>query len=213
LVWTDDDTRVDVGWLSAYERAIDQHPEAAVFGGPIRPQFEGKPARWLTDVWADISPAYAARELGDVPFAFTGDHDLPYGANFVVRAREQKMFPYDPNLGRVGSAGSVGEETAVIRAILGSGGTGWWVPGASVDHWVPRKRQSVGYLRQYFALQGRTFHRGDGRDRSKFRERLFARVRMVQAELLYRAGRLTGNPKRWIGPLIQASTLRGSISK
>ena len=40
ILWTDDDVRVDRGWLSAYVRAIDAFPQASLFGGPITPRFE-----------------------------------------------------------------------------------------------------------------------------------------------------------------------------
>ena len=86
IAWTDDDVLVDADWLSAYERAIERHPEAAVFGGPVRPCFEGAPPPWLLTGWNEISEAFAARDLGDEPVELR-DGALPYGANFVVRAR------------------------------------------------------------------------------------------------------------------------------
>ena len=48
LIWTDDDVTVCREWLQVYEAAFEAHPEAAFFGGPIRPRFEGNPPRWLT---------------------------------------------------------------------------------------------------------------------------------------------------------------------
>src|SRR6266481_662849 len=38
IIWTDDDVIVDKDWLCAYERAVNRWPEAAVFGGPVRPK-------------------------------------------------------------------------------------------------------------------------------------------------------------------------------
>src|SRR6516165_2736912 len=40
IVWTDDDVIVDPGWLSAYAAAFRRWPEAAVFGGRIKPRYE-----------------------------------------------------------------------------------------------------------------------------------------------------------------------------
>ena len=37
ILWTDDDTRVDGGWVAAYCRAFERWPGAAVFGGAIDP--------------------------------------------------------------------------------------------------------------------------------------------------------------------------------
>lgn len=213
LVWTDDDALVDVDWLSAYERAVERHPEATIFGGPVRPHFEGTPPPWLSTAWQEISAAFATRDLGDAPFELGGG-ELPYGANFVVRAREQRRFPYDPNLGRRRAGGTLGEETAVIRAILTAGGSGWWVPDASVEHWIPKERQSVRYLKSYYMLQGKTFHQWDGNGGPMFQGRpLWLWRSIIQAQLLYSCARLSGDPHRWLKFLIQASVLRGATRR
>lgn len=211
IVWTDDDALVDAGWLAAYEQAAERHPEAAVFGGPVRPLFEGTPPPWLAAGWQDVGAAYAALDLGPEPFELGLDGELPYGTNFVIRSREQRLFAYDPALGRRGAGGFLGEETAVIRAILAAGGAGWWVPDASVGHWIPKERQTFEYLRGYYALQGRTFHRGErvggpanlGRPLRFWGRRLYA-------ELGYRLARLGGDPRRRLKFLVRASVLRGA---
>jgi glycosyltransferase involved in cell wall biosynthesis len=209
VVWTDDDALVEAGWLAAYALAVERHPEAAIFGGPVRPRFEGTPPSWLSKAWQEVGPAFAARDLGDEPFELEIGK-LPYGANYVVRAREQRLFPYDPALGRVMSGGAVGEETAVIRAIIAAGGTGWWVPDASVEHWIPKERQTVSYLRDYYALQGRTFLKRDG---GTLAHPLRLWCGILRAESAYALGRLGGDPHRWLKPLVKASLLRGSTRK
>jgi glycosyltransferase involved in cell wall biosynthesis len=214
VVWTDDDALVAAGWLAAYERAAARHPEAAFFGGPVRPRFEGTPPQWLSAAWEDVGAAFAARDLGGEPFEFGGGSELPYGTNFVIRTREQRMFAYDPTLGRRGAGGALGEETAVMRSILAAGGTGWWVPDASVEHWISKERQTVGYLRSYYALQGRTFHKWEGDGGLTFRGRpLRLWRRILQAELAYTLARPSGDPHRWLKFLIQASILRGTTRR
>jgi glycosyltransferase involved in cell wall biosynthesis len=212
IVWTDDDVLVDEDWLAAYARAVERHPEAAVFGGPVRPRFEGTPPPWLSAAWQEIGPAFAARDLGAEPFALEMEGELPYGANYAVRTREQRLFPYDPALGRRLEGGGVGEETAVIRAILAAGGTGWWVPDATVEHWIPKERQTVKYLRGYYALQGRTFLKGDTGGTSPGR-RLRLWCGILWAESAYTLARLSRDPRRWLKPLVKASLLRGSARR
>jgi len=170
--------------------------------------------RQPSGVWEDIGAAFAARDLGGEPFEFGRDEESPYGANFVIRTREQRAFAYDPTLGRRGDGGALGEETAVIRAIMAACGTGWWVPDASVEHWITKERQTVGYLRSYYALQGRTFHRWDGDGRLTVRGRpLRLWRRILQAELAYTLARLSGDPHRWLKFLVHASILRGSARR
>jgi glycosyltransferase involved in cell wall biosynthesis len=205
IVWTDDDVLVDREWLRAYERAIYRWPDAAVFGGRIRAQFEGVPPAWLLDVLGQVAGAFAVCNFGDAPVALDCERTLPCGANYVVRAAEQRRFPYDPILGRRGRVGVLGEETAVVRAMLSSGGSGWWVPDATVSHWIPSERQTVAYLRQYFTLVGRTAARRGARLRP------WIVRRYIRAECAYRVWRLTGNPRRWIGPMVEASIMWGRL--
>jgi hypothetical protein len=216
IVWTDDDVIVDEDWLCAYERAVMRWPDAAVFGGPVRPRFEGTPPPWLFPVWEEIAGAFAVRELGAEPFELSGDRygKLPFGPNFIVRGREQRQFLYDPNLGRRQAAGALGEEVAVIEAILASGGKGWWVPDASVEHWIPKQRQTVQYLRGYYGLLGRTWHRQDRHwPGTRWGNRRSLWPKALYAEIKYTCARLTGNPRRWLKPLVKASLLWGAIKK
>ena len=214
VVWIDDDALVDAEWLAAYGRAAAQHPEAAVFGGPVRPLFEGTPPTWLSTAWRETGAAYAARDLGGEPFELRVGGELPYGTNFVIRTHEQKQFAYDPALGRRGAGGALGEETAVISAILAAGGTGWWVPDASVKHWISQERQTVRYLRRYYALQGKTFYKCDGDSWPLLSGRpLRLWCGIIQGELAYLLTRLSGDPHRWLKHLVRASFLRGAARK
>lgn len=213
LAWTDDDALVEAGWLTAYARAVERHPEAAIFGGPVRPRFEGTPPKWLSVAWKEIGAAFAARDLGGEPFELDDEGELPYGANYVIRAREQRRFPYDPALGRRLEGGALGEETAVIRAILAEGGTGWWVPDASVEHWIPKERQTIRYVRNYYALQGKTFLKWDNDGPTFLGRPLQLWRRILRTELAYTRARLSGDPHRWLKTLAEASILRGSTRK
>src|SRR5262249_26367718 len=114
------------------------------------------PPRWLTAIWADVSSAFAIRDLGAEVFKIDTKEMTPYGANYALRLAEQRAFSYDPNLGKKLEFGLLNEETTVIQAIIESGQTGWWVPDASVDHFIPKERQTLTYLRNYYAMRGRT---------------------------------------------------------
>jgi len=158
IVWTDDDVRVDPDWLAAYARAFARHPDGAFFGGHIDPVFTGDIPAWLTRNMDVLGSAFAERDLGEKPRAFTDDrHDVPYGANFAVRGKEQRKFAYPTYLGVSPKFRRVGEETYVTLNIKMEGGIGYWVPEAKVKHIIPEKRQSLDYIFEYNRSQGETW--------------------------------------------------------
>jgi glycosyltransferase involved in cell wall biosynthesis len=213
IIWTDDDVTVCAGWLSAYADAFRQWPEAAIFGGPIQPWFDGDPPEWLRRIYPKIAGVYAARDFGAEPIRFT-PHVIPWGANYVIRAREQAAHPYDPDLGyRPGRL--VGwEESEVIQALLAGGAEGRWVPDASLRHHVPKARQTTKYLRQHFYNRGIYY---GGRWDQIDRRLVFGRPRwlwkrVVEAEVKYRLHRAVSAPEVWVDHLIASSESWGLLN-
>lgn len=159
ICWTDDDVVIDPNWLSAYVNAFARYPEAVVFGGRIQPQLEPPTPRWfakLADGWP-LTTLLAKRDFGDKPVPFSFEKQIaPWGANFAVRAAEQRRVCYEPGLGVSPHHKRVGEEAEVIYRILQAGGVGWWVPEACVRHIIPAQRQTLRYVYDYFLASGET---------------------------------------------------------
>ena len=160
IIWTDDDVVVSECWLETYAEAFRRWPDASVFGGPIKPVFEDSPPDWLVVRWADVADAYGNRDFGTecVPMDMRKGR-TPYGANFALRMTEQRAHRYNPNLGLNGANRVLGEESAVVCAILGQGGSGWWLPKAEVGHWVPRSRLTIEHVGNYYRARGRASNR------------------------------------------------------
>jgi glycosyltransferase involved in cell wall biosynthesis len=157
IIWTDDDVIAGPGWLAAYVDAFRRWPEAAVFGGPIIPRYETPVVAWLRSCEHLLQFAYAVRDLGDAPVRLSIKQGRePYGANFAVRAAEQRRFRYDPNLGTAPGRQRLGEETRVIAGILATGAIGHWIPGARIEHCIGHERQTTAYIARYFAAYGET---------------------------------------------------------
>jgi glycosyltransferase involved in cell wall biosynthesis len=158
FLWTDDDVIVDREWLTAYVKAFRCWPEAAVFGGRIRPRYEAPVAKWVTECEALLGGPYAIRDFGEdvQPLSLAAEDKLPYGANLAIRAAEQKAFLYDPNFGPAGNRLRMAEETDVITRILKSGATGYWIPAAKVEHCIGRDRQAPRYITNYYIGLGET---------------------------------------------------------
>jgi hypothetical protein len=211
VVWTDDDVLVERGWLRAYRDAFERDPEAAIFGGPVRPWFPNEPPAWIHAVWPRIATAFAARDFGSERFPLGGSR-IPFGANMAFRADTLREHPFDPALGLRPGGSLRGEETTVVRAMLDRGHHGWWVPDARVDHYIPVERQNVGYVRSFFrevaAFDGMQWEDADvewfGQPRWLWR-------RLVVAHVRYALRRRTSPPEVWIGDLIELAVTEGRM--
>jgi glycosyltransferase involved in cell wall biosynthesis len=210
IIWTDDDVLVDENWIQSYVEAFGRRPDAAVFGGPISPWFEGTPPAWLLRVYAKVAGAYAARDLGNEPCPLSSDC-LPFGANFAVRMEEQRSRLYNTSLGLRPGSNLRGEETTVINSILEAGVTGWWVPGSRVKHWIPKSRQNIKYLRNFFIGQGQALAILDAHDTATARPgRPLWRTAFI-SELKYQMHKIFSKPETWIDHLIYASLMWGKL--
>jgi len=157
IVWTDDDVVVDPRWLNAYVEAFRRWPEAAVFGGRIKPRYESPVAKWVAKSEAVLEGAYAIRDFGnDVqPLSIAG-YRIPFGANYAVRTLEQRVFRYDPDLGLAPEQRRSDDETDVITRLLQSGAAGYWIPEAMVEHCIGRNRQTIHYIAEFYEANGET---------------------------------------------------------
>jgi len=153
IIWTDDDVLVDPRWLAAYCEAFERYPTANVFGGRIAPWFAVPPPRWLKQAWPRVAYAFAALDLGEteIPLSVT---QVPFGANFATRTEDVRKARFNPALGVRPGSRMGGEDTDLVRRLL-NGGSGWWVPGAKVRHWIPAERQTLRYLYRWHAAYGR----------------------------------------------------------
>ena len=211
VIWIDDDVRVSREWLRGYEQAFLQWPEASIFGGPILPEFEGKPPVWLTNNWELCDSAFAFRRVPEENAPIALDY-LPFGANFAVRTCVQRQFLFDVRLGRRPDIPWHGEEELeVFRAIFASGGTGRWVRAAVAHHVMPQERQTIAYLRAYYGASGRVMGL-----RSRCHEPPFSAAACLRdlyvavvLEARFRALKAFAQPRRWVKGLEHAAFARG----
>jgi glycosyltransferase involved in cell wall biosynthesis len=202
VVFIDDDAIVHPNFLVAYAAAFRRWPDADIFGGVIRPTFEGTPPDWLLRALPAVGSAYAARTVDDNGGPITPAR-LPFGTNYAMRMSVQRAHSYDPALGR-GRTGWIrnGEESEAILAALATGATGRWIAGAIVDHVVPADRQTVEYLWRYYEGYGRL------RGLQGHRRRALS-ARVAASYLAYRWARLTAPPEGWAKALVRAAARRG----
>lgn len=211
ICWTDDDALVDPNWLSGYVAAFRDHPEAAVFGGPIFPQLDGPTPAWfarLTNRWP-ISDIVARRDFGDAPQLLDFERNIvPWGVNFAVRMAEQRTRLYDPELGVSPAHRRSSEESQLMFEILSSGATGWWVPSSKVHHIFPAHRQSRRYVFEHFAAIGEARAYLDDRYGVHVMNRDGHQPRLVHRSTAYLASTAFLNAALFIGFAITGLTLR-----
>jgi glycosyltransferase involved in cell wall biosynthesis len=215
VIFTDDDVAVDPMWLSAYATAFAEHPDYALFGGPIVPRFTAPPPDWLEQTFTQVAPAYG-RCVADRPDATLGPRLMPYGANMAFRADVFREESFDPRYGPIGTKRINGSETDLIRRILARGHTGQWVASAVVEHRIQPAQMTTRFLRRYYAGYGAELATKPaegpqprmlmGRPRWMWRS-------AVTTELRYRCRRMYASPKVWIQDLKEASIARGQLSQ
>ena len=210
IIWTDDDVTVKRNWLTSYQAAFERWPDASVFGGPIVARFEGHAPDWLETAKRLLPTVYAEINLGDTALMLDASSKaLPFGANLAIRAIEQLKFRYDTRFGRRPGPSIIGfEEIDVLKRILATGKTGWWLPEPPVEHWISPSRQNIDYLRAYFHGIGKVkaispINPSEPLSDWK-RAKLY--VKAIFLEILFRYHRQTSPPDKWL-PVLKSSSL------
>jgi glycosyltransferase involved in cell wall biosynthesis len=206
IIWTDDDSLVDVNWIENYVKAFRLWPDTSMFYGPVKPHFEGNPPKWMSVVLKTIPFVYALLDFGTDSFELSEDK-MPFGVNLAIRARDQKQYCYDTSLGRKPNSFLGGEEIELVQKMLADGKKGRWIPAALVHHYIPQDRQTIRYLRKYCRGWGEY----EARDESHSRGRQFLgkpiwRWRMaLMKEIKYRIKKILYKPEFWMEDLISSS--------
>jgi glycosyltransferase involved in cell wall biosynthesis len=212
LIWTDDDVMVEPDWLSAYAAAFARWPEAAVFGGKILPVLEEPVSPWFAACQHEFSELLAKRDFGGSPLPLSfAEGRFPFGANFAVRAAEQRRFLFDPALGPAPGQNRVGEETQVLRAILNDGNTGYYLPNAVVRHMISPSRQTTSYVRSRYQAHGHSLASEDQRvyRRSFAGSPLWLWRQLATEAASYWLARTFSSPSVWVPHLRKHASWQG----
>ena len=158
---TDDDVWPDVDWLHRIVQRFRQHDVTFVFGKVLPRWGTSPPADLLTTPAQDIWGPLALVDYGDVPTEYTADRTgqrLPIGANLAFRRDALlRAGGWRTDLGKVDNTLISGEDheifTRLRRFNLYSG---FYDPGIFVRHYVPARRLTRQYFREWFFWSGKT---------------------------------------------------------
>jgi glycosyltransferase involved in cell wall biosynthesis len=146
VIFLDDDATAEPGWLAAYQRFLSapSSGKIAVVGGPIYPDYEILPPKWI-NIQVMGQPGGSPKRISH--------KDGPWGSNSAYRrdlALAAGMF--DTRLGRKGEKMMSREESDLNLRLENAGHELWWLPAAAIRHFVSSSRLTFrATMRERFA--------------------------------------------------------------
>ena len=154
IVFTDDDVRVEPGWLAASVRPLLERADIDYTGGPVRPIWGAPRPRWL-DERGNLGGTIAVKDHGPAPFVFEDERKTPLGVNMAVRrSLIERIGGFRPDLGRNGKALLGQEQAEFFYRSRKAGARGLYVPAMVLDHVVPASRLTRSYFRRWWYWKG-----------------------------------------------------------
>lgn len=106
----------------------------------------------------------------------------------------------------------MGEEIEVIRQMPATGNTGWWTPESRVQHWVPRRSQTLDYVRRWIVGCWKYMALSPEQGAEALHKRphlLYARI--LRHEVSFRLRRHFAPPEVSIQTLTRSSLAQGQL--
>lgn len=158
LAMTDDDVRVDEGWLEAACAALLDQADTTVgyAGGPVAPIWETRPPDWLDLTRGDLWGTIAIQDHGDRPFVYDEARKVPLGANMAARrSLFERIGVFRSDLGRSAGRLVMGQEVPeLLMRARAAGLRGLYVPAMRVHHHIPARRLEREYFRRWWYGKG-----------------------------------------------------------
>ncbi|MEM1241879.1 MAG: glycosyltransferase [Cyanobacteria bacterium P01_H01_bin.26] len=154
IAYLDDDAIPCARWLEEVLSAFTTvDPQPAAVGGPIYPIWELDPPCWMHYY---VQGYFTILDHGGQADWFPKG-EYPYGANMSYRRDVLLAHSgFSEELGRDGKSLLSDEERLLNLTIEADGGRFYYVPAASVQHWIPKERISRSWLLKRCYWQGRS---------------------------------------------------------
>lgn len=157
FILVDDDNVLDPGYLAAVHRVFWDEPALGALGGPVHPEFETKPASWVTPFHGLL----ALRDLGPEPQRANWRNQTkrvyppiaPIGAGLAIRREPAldylRAIAADPRRMQFDRAGDrlvSGGDNDLVMHTLEIGWSIGYEPRLRVLHLIPSGRLEADYL-------------------------------------------------------------------
>jgi glycosyltransferase involved in cell wall biosynthesis len=158
IATTDDDVRVDEGWLDAACDALLAPADSAIAyaGGPVSPLWETDPPAWLDLTRGDLWGTIAIQDHGVRAFVYEEARKVPLGANMAAR---RSLFTaigtFRNDLGRSSGKLVLGQEVPeLLTRARNASFKGLYLPAMRVQHHIPARRLTREYFRRWWFGKG-----------------------------------------------------------
>jgi glucosyl-dolichyl phosphate glucuronosyltransferase len=155
IAMTDDDVRVEPGWLDAACDALEDSA-IAYAGGPVTPIWESPPPPWLDLTRGDLWGTIAIQNHGDRAFVYEEARKVPLGANMAARRSVfASIGGFRADLGRSSGRLVLGQEVPeLLMRARAAGLRGMYLPAMRVHHHIPSRRLTRAYFRKWWFGKG-----------------------------------------------------------
>ncbi|SMX31162.1 glycosyltransferase [Actibacterium lipolyticum] len=133
VVFADDDILPAPTWLRAYYEAARNLPEVIAFAGQVRPRWDAPAPKWLLHL-SDKGRAFGSTPVERNSRVADAKFWQFKGANMMVRSATLNEHCFDTEHLNFAANSAGGEDTGLIKEILGTGQRGVFVPDACVQH-------------------------------------------------------------------------------
>lgn len=146
VIFTDDDIRPDINWMSAYWKAYCNNPDGYFWGGSVVSEFESiAPSKELLRY---APPSVRGLDLGPNE-RLIDQHEYFIGASWACTRETLEnfgLFNIELGLNPSKKAVMVGEETELMERLRKKGYQSLYLPNATVHHFVPTKKTTLKHI-------------------------------------------------------------------
>ena len=158
LTYADDDIEAFPTWIEGiYESFLQE--DVGIVGGKDVPLYEAPPPAWVNDLWeinsyGKFMSYFSLLDFGDKVMEI--DPDFVFGCNFSIRkSLLTQIGGFHPDGVPDSQLKYRGDgETHVGRQVSKLGYKTMYNPKASVNHWVPKSRMNLSYIKKRAFMSG-----------------------------------------------------------
>ena len=207
--FTDDDVRVSPTWLKALAAGAAAH-RAAVYGGPVAALFEAAPRAELLAAFPSLATGFCGVNHEQEDGELAGGRYV-FGANMAYRRDRLPRDPFDPELGNRGRSQGGYDETDLQDRLRSAGERIVWLSAMRVQHFVPRDRMELAYLRRFTVDRTRAATLRDADVLARY-----PRLHWLGSAIAHAYGRavkarMRGDTLGWYRELAEAWRIRGIV--